>query len=370
MDENSADTRRQKVRQYEKERADSMDSQRSIALGFAWRAENVGGVWRHFEGVEKYSSLPIALYPSRYACEMLHPGSERDAHHRGLDRALLQWHALFHSHVDPQFIRLSHEAQQMGKPWIHTYHALYFADDWDGQLNPRQEGINDCLVNEARHADVCLAVNSWLVGWLEENHGIKANLLPNGVDVEACDRALAERFVGIYGISDFVLFVGGMARVKNPLAFVQAARMLPDQDFVMIGSDLTRAKIQQAFGVDVPENLRALGPLSHGLTLDAIAACRALVMTSHREGLPTVLLEAMAMKKPCVVPDAPWFSDVVQTDAHGLKYTPGSLEDLAEKIATAAASGDFTGARDQVERKFSWQVITPELDKLYIRLLG
>ena len=370
MDKTSADYRRQRVRQYEKERAGSLDSHSSIAVGFAWRATNVGGLRRHFEGVEKYSALPIALYPSSYACDMLHPGYERALHHRELDKALLQSHALFHSHVDPRFVRLSRMAQQMGKPWIHTYHALYFADDWHGQLTPGQQEINDCLVNEAKHADVCLAINSWLVEWLEENHGIKATLVPNAVDVEACDRALAERFIELYGISDFVLFVGGMAPVKNPLAFIQVAKMLPDRLFVMVGSNLTKAEIEEAFGIDVPGNLRALGPLPHNMSLDAIAACKTLVMTSHREGVPTVLLEAMAMKKPCVVPDAPWFSDVIQNAKHGLNYEPGNLNDLAEKIGMALGSDSFIGARKRVEDKFSWPVIIAELDSLYKSLLG
>jgi glycosyltransferase involved in cell wall biosynthesis len=370
MDMNSAEHRHLQVRQYERERAVLMSPHESIAVGFAWRAANVGGVWRHFEGLEKYSSLPIALYPSPYAGEMLPPGPERDVFRREFDQAMLQWHALFHSHVDPRFIRLSRLAQQMGKPWVHTYHALYFAEDWEGQLNPRQEEINDCLVNEARHADVCLAINSWLVEWLDENHGIKSALLPNGVDVEDCDKALAGRFIETYGISDFVLFVGGMARVKNPLAFVKVAKMLPNRLFVMVGSNLTRGEIEEAFAIDVPDNLRALGPLPHNLTLDAIAACSSLVMTSHREGVPTVLLEAMAMKKPCVVPDAPWFSDVVQNDSQGLKYRPGHLDELAEMIEIALDSGPFTGAREQVEKKFAWPVVAAELDTLYKKLLG
>ena len=190
------------------------------------------------------------------------------------------------------------------------------------------------------------------------------------MDVEACDKALAERFIEAHGLTDFVLFVGGIAKVKNPLAFVQVAKMFPDRTFVMVGSNLTREKMQEAYGIDVPGNIRALGALPHDLTLDAIAACKALVMTSHREGLPTVLLEAMAMKKPCVVPDAPWFSDVVQSGKHGLKYQPGSLDELAEKIEIALDSDSFVGAREQVIKRFSWPVITSALDKVYLRLLG
>jgi glycosyltransferase involved in cell wall biosynthesis len=365
----AAKTRYWRVKHFESRLAKKHAKEKSIAMGFAWRAANIGGVRRHLECIEKYSSSPVAVYPSTYAGEVLKDGVERNHYHLGLGEELIKRHAILHSHVDPHFIGLAQRASEQGKPWVHTYHALYFADDWGGELEDWQQKINDCLINEAKKADVCLAVNSWLVEWLKTDHEISSVYLPNGVDVEACDSASREAFTKRYGIDNFVLFVGSISSIKNPLAFIGAATKSPERAFVVIGTGLTRQGIETGLGIQVPPNLEPLGPLPHDETLDAIAACSAFVMTSHREGLPTVLLEAMAMQKPCVVPDAPWFVDAIPTEVFGLKYSPGDLDDLAAKIEDALGLGQVKAARERVEENFAWSVVAAQLDEIYARLL-
>ena len=359
-----------KVNNYERKRAESQGKQQSIALGFAWPAPNIGGVRRHLESIEKYSSHPIALYPSNYASWLLKDGIERNAYHQNLNELHVEQHALFHSHVDPRFIRLSRKAQKQGIPWVHTYHALYFEEDWGNKLAPWQIETNDCLLQEARHADCCLAVGSWLADWLKENHGIEAQFLPNGVDIDACDHADAVCFVKKYGFTDFVLFVGSLAKIKNPLLYIEAARRNPGTEFVMIGTGLLKDEIEKTFGIEISGNLKPLGPLPHDETMDAIAACKVFVMTSHREGLPTVLLEAMSMKKPCVAPDMPWTYDVIESELHGLRYLPADLDSLSEKIQLALKASPFELARQRVEEYFTWPVIMRRLDQIYEELLG
>lgn len=343
--------------------------QKSIALGFAWPAENIGGVRRHLESIGNYSSHPVSLYPSKYASGLLDNGVERNTYHRNLKNVKSENHSLFHSHVDPRFINLSKRAHNNGVPWIHTYHALYFEEDWGYNLAPWQTQINKCLLLDAKHADICLAVGSWLVDWLKENHDIDSVYLPNGVDIDACDRAAADRFTNKYDIIDFALFVGSLSGIKNPLAFIKAAKEFPDTEFVMIGTGLIKEELEKTFGCQISDNIVPLGPLSHDQALDAIAACKVFVMTSHREGLPTVLLEAMSMEKTCVVPNAPWVSDVVKSDETGLKYEPGNIEELVEKIKIAMSIDNLPVARQHVVTSFSWQVVIKQLDQIYSGLI-
>lgn len=342
----------------------------SVALGFAWRAKNIGGVRRHLECIERYSRHAIALYPSTPSHQWLRTRLERDQYRSELGDELISRHSLFHTHVDPHFIGIAERAQKAGKPWLHTYHLLYFAEDWNNELAPWQQRINDSLLTRARKADLCLAVGSWLVEWLKEHHGIDSRFVPNGVDVEACDRACGSRFVESSGLDDFVLFVNSISRVKNPLAFVEAARRFPDQRFVMVGTDLVKEKIESTFEVELPKNLVALGPLPHDQTLDAIAASKSFVMTSHREGLPTVLLEAMAMNKPCVAPNLPWCRDAIKTDAHGILYEAGESDDLNAAIRRSLESNSFADARGHVDALFTWPVIMKQIDSIYAEMLG
>lgn len=358
-----------KVKKYERKHMTSLGTKKPVALGFAWPAANIGGVRRHLESIEKYSSYPVALYPSSYASRLLSVGAERNAYHHNLNKMMVDQHSLFHSHVDPRFIWLSRQAQDLGLPWVHTYHLLYFEEDWDYKLAPWQIEINACLLQEARYANVCLAVGSWLVGWLKENHGIESQFLPNGVDIDACDRANAVSFVKKYGLTDFVLFVNSLAKVKNPLFFIEAARRFPNTEFVMIGTGLLKDEIEKTFGFEISGNLKSLGPLPHDQTMDAIAACKVFVMTSHREGLPTVLLEAMSMKKPCVVPALPWCDDVIANDSFGLKYEPNNIDDLKEKIEAALEMSPGNSVRSFIESHFSWPVVIKKLDNIYSELL-
>jgi len=339
----------------------------SVALGFAWPAQSVGGVRRHLDCIARYSRFHVCEYPSAAAVRRWPDDGRKFYEEVACRNALKQ--ALIHSHVEPAFIRAGRAAQEQGKPWVHTYHLLYFKEDWNGTLLPWQEEINRCLVKEASLADVKLCVGNWFASHVSKEYSIQCEVIPNGVDVSACDRADGRRFTAKFGLQRPILFLNSLAPVKNPEAFVELARRLPGESFVMIGSSLTRPEIEKAMERSLPPNLFALGPMSHADALDAIAACRVFVMTSHREGLPTALLEAMAMSKPCVAPRGHGCLDAIGTDSCGFLYEPGNAEDLEQKMRAALETPDVPAARDRVLKHFSWEVVIPQIDAIYRRLL-
>lgn len=357
------------VARQEKKRPTATDSTvGSIATGFAWRADNIGGVRRHLECLQEYSKFPVSIYPSTFGSTSLLP-LEKESYHHSLSYRQLRHHDLFHSHVDPKFIEICKSAQLDGKPWVHTYHLLYFAEDWGGTLQQWQIDINDALIHQARKADFCISVGSWLVDLLWDKYQIRSTYIPNGVDLAACELASADRFRQRFGLSDFVLFVNSILSVKNPLAFIQQAERMPERTFVMIGSGLTRESIETTLSVKVPANLIALGPLPHEVTLDAISACRAFVMTSRREGLPTVLLEAMALMKPCVVPDSPGFGDAITDRSQGFRYEFDDADSLHKMVCECLIAMELPLARQHVIAKFSWPVVMKKTDEVYSTLL-
>ena len=340
----------------------------SIGLGFAWPGPNVGGVRRHLDCIACYSRFHVCEYPSAAAVRHW-PDCDRKSYEEiACKNALKQ--ALIHSHVEPSFVQVGRAAQQQGKPWVHTYHALYFEEDWQGGLKDWQRSTNAALLDEARHADVCISVSAWLAQWLREKKGIAAQFIPNGVDVGACDRASAARFSQKHHRSGFALFLGNGEPIKSPAAFVDLARRLDKRTFVMIGTHLSREALSQTVSGELPPNLHPLGPMSHTDALDAIAACRVFVMTSRREGLPTALLEAMAMSKPCVAPRGHGCLDAVGSDDCGFLYEPGDLDDLEAQTRVALGAEVLPAARQRVLDHFSWDVVMPRIDAVYARLLG
>ena len=271
-----------------------------------------------------------------------------------------------HSHVYPWFIEWCQGQQKKGIRWIHTYHLNYYPEHGKDTLEPWQEAINESLFRDASKADVKISVSKWQQEELFREHGIATEYLPNGVDVSSCDDGRAARFIGQFGPEDFILYVGRNDPVKNPAEFVRLARFLPAYNFVMVGGGLNSDSLRNEWQVDIPSNLSVVGGLPHSLVQDAIAACSVLVVTSKREGLPTLVMEGMAHRKPVVVPNEPGCLEVVNHGEFGLVYQLGDVEDLAEKTVRALAeTGLGERARQRVLDEYDWRVIAPKLDAIY-----
>lgn len=327
-----------------------------IGTNLAW-----GGVRQHIHAIKQYSALRLELVPPD---ELLQDFGE-DLRQKFLEFVPIRVRAV-HSHVFPWFIDWCKQQQKSGVRWIHTYHLNYFPEHAKGDLLPWQNEINHSLLKVACHADVRISVARWQQDYLMRTHGIETIYLPNGVDVALCDKANAKRFQKRVGEGPFILYVGRNDPVKNPGDFVRLALRLPREKFVMIGHDLNREILRNEWDLEVPCNLIVYGSTSHIEVQDAIAACSALVVTSKREGLPTLILEAMAQCKPVVVPNEAGCMEAIGDGEFGFIYRPNDLDDLAEKTLAALTDNDRSRrGRKRVLSEYDWRVVAPKLDAIY-----
>lgn len=344
--------------------------QRRVALG--WTVNLVGGVKNHLRAIRKHSSYRAVILPSDM-CIRISGGKYLP---RLLESVItpsrLALFDIVHSHVDPWFVQQCSEARSSyGTPWVHTYHTLYFPDDWGGCLKPWQREANRHLLETASRADVCLSVSRWLQAHLAEEHGIQTVYMPNGIDFEKCQAASPERFSNRYGVHQFALFVGTGARIKNPVAFVKLAHRFPEHPFVMIGRKLSVDALAADNGGELPQNLIVLGALPHSTVLDALAACRVFVITSRSEGLPTVLMEAMALNKPVVGSNRFGIEEVLGGEQNGYLYDFDDFEDLTVKFEAALIDegGRSQAGRERVQNEYTWSRLATGLDAVYGNLL-
>ena len=98
-------------------------------------------------------------------------------------------------------------------------------------------------------------------------------------------------------------------------------------------------------------------------------------LSSYREGLPKVLLEAAASARPIVTTDTVGCRDVVYHDINGLLVPPRSSKKLAEAISKLLADPELRRrmglkGRELVEKHFSQEKIVRETVSLYITLLA
>ncbi len=325
------------------------------------------GVRNHLLGIVSHSSLEVELAPDDDLMASLRADELYTTFRQSFLNYVPRGIKAVHSHVYPYFVEWCQHHRESGVRWVHTYHLPYFADPPDSELLAWQVEMNDAGINIGRHAHVRISVSRWQQKYLASRFGIDTTYVPNGVDVTFCDSADANRFTRRFGTAPFVLYVGRDDAVKNPADFVRLARSLPDMRFVMIGNGLNAALFARTANIETPSNLVFTGRLPRAEVQDAIAACSLLVVTSKREGLPTLVLESMTHRKPLVVPDEPGCVEAIGGGEFGLVYEHGDIGDLAGKtLAALADPGIARGGRERVLAEYDWRVIAPQMDAIYL----
>lgn len=328
--------------------------------------DTFGGIRHHIHAIEKYSCQKVGLVPNDAVLQLLAFDGGTEDFVKWFKAARFPALRAVHSHVDPWFIYWCKKQQKSGVRWIHTYHLNYFPEHAKAELLPWQKEFNHALLNDARHADVRISTSRWQQDDLGRAHGIETLYLPTGVDVALCDQADANRFHKRIGDDPFVLYVGRNAPVKNPADFARLAACLPELQFVMIGQGLTPEVLRTEWQVDPLGNLLVYGSTSRDQVQDAIAACSALVVTSKREGQPTLVLEAMVHGRPIVVPDEAGCMETIGEGDFGFIYRQGDLDDLVRKTLLALGNNEKgKRARRRVLAEYDWHVIAPKLDAIY-----
>jgi colanic acid/amylovoran biosynthesis glycosyltransferase len=143
-----------------------------------------------------------------------------------------------------------------------------------------------------------------------------------------------------------ILFVGRLDHVKGlPVlieAFAKIARQDPSVQLHIVGDGPERSDLESL--VDA----RALRPrvAFHGYRSQAelrelFATADIFAMTSFSEGIPVVLMEAMAMGVPVVAPRITGIPELVQDGICGFLTPPGDTDCLAERIQMLVEDEDL-----------------------------
>jgi glycosyltransferase involved in cell wall biosynthesis len=91
-----------------------------------------------------------------------------------------------------------------------------------------------------------------------------------------------------------------------------------------------------------------------------------LVVTSKREGMPTLVLEAMSHGKPIVVPDEAGCMEAIGDGECGFIYRLGNIPDLVEMTHAALSDRErCSRARTRVLQEYDWRVVAVRLDEIY-----
>ncbi len=151
-------------------------------------------------------------------------------------------------------------------------------------------------IRAARRADAAIAVSAPIVSRIAGARGASTvHLLPNAVapDPTALDRRGAREALGVPDAPFVVGWVGRVSAEKGPDVFVQSIARSPEHVHGVIVGDgpLLMALRDQSEAAGILHRLTFTGLVPGASRY--LAAFDALALTSHTEGTPMVLLEAM-----------------------------------------------------------------------------
>jgi glycosyltransferase involved in cell wall biosynthesis len=139
--------------------------------------------------------------------------------------------------------------------------------------------------------------------------------------------------------------VGRLSKEKGQLLLLEALNRLKQKDvsleLVLAGDGEMRgeleAKITQ-YGLN--EQVRITGWLSSAQVREEMLAARGLVLPSFSEGLPVVIMEAMALRRPILATYVGGIAELVVPEVTGWLFPSGSIDDLADAMENFLSKSD------------------------------
>ena len=136
-----------------------------------------------------------------------------------------------------------------------------------------------------------------------------------------------------------ILAVGRLHWVKNHAFLVKACSLLKERglDFICLiaGEGPERANLQgQIEKLHLKREVKLLGHVSHETLKQLYPIVDLVVLTSHSEGIPLTLMEAMVCERLVLAPGITGIPELVIDGETGFLYPAGSITAFAERVET------------------------------------
>lgn len=261
----------------------------------------------------------------------------------------------------------------LGLHTVFTPHCFYPAREWQGWL---KRGLFDPTLGQStlRSADhiICLTENDRADAIVRGAPRERIHIVPNSIRLPKLpDAGRVAEFRQRYSWGKFLLSVGRLDRVKRGDFLISAlAQLPPDLSLTFIGPDAGCRKSWQhhAENLGVLSRTHFVSGISDDDLLLAYRASTAVVMASAYEGLPTVLLEAMALETPVVAAATGGIGHLIENEVNGLLYRYDALPDFCACVrqCLAGVSGSMlAAAAESVRTQYSWEVNGARIAALY-----
>lgn len=180
-------------------------------------------------------------------------------------------------------------------------------------------------------------------------------VLPNGVDPELFSprgRMASRGVVRLPG--PLLLSVGRLVPAKGHDLAIQALRDLPGWHLAVVGEGDRSVLQELAQHLGVADRVFLVGPVAQSELANYYSAADALVLASESEGMPNVVLEALACGTPVIATRVGDVPAILLSPAVGRLLTERSAAAIAWAVKDLQAAGSDAAELRAAATRFSW----------------
>lgn len=172
------------------------------------------------------------------------------------------------------------------------------------------------------------------------------------------------------------IFVGQLVHRKGAHLLIEALSRVTGPRLLIVGEGPEKSRLLElARRLGCSDRITFPGYISESKLEEYYGQASFGVFPTLADAMPTLaLLECMAHGIPAVVSNVPGASWVIRSGLNGLLFEPGNVDELQKRLSAVSAHPeqlDRMGemARQDVERKFTWDRVAGEVESTYKEMI-
>ena len=297
---------------------------------------------------------------------------------------------LIHSHYAIPHAMSAYMAREIiGVPYVLTLHG---SDVHTLGLDPAYRPV---VKHTIEKADAVTAVSEFLKKKAHEELGIEReiNVIPNFIDVVQFKHRNGTRLMVESGCvsvrkteeakeldpeAKILLHASNFRKVKRVVELIEIMRIVADHypkvRLIIAGDGPTRIEVERKIeALDLCDNVHLLGVKSN--MQEIMCSADVFLLNSTLEGMPLVLLEAMACSLPVVTTPAGGIPELVRPNRDGIVTEGFGIDEYAQAVIEILDDDSLRtkmgkAGRKRVEGGFSAEKIVTEYEKVFEKVAG
>jgi glycosyltransferase involved in cell wall biosynthesis len=228
-----------------------------------------------------------------------------------------------------------------------------------------------------KHIDKLIAVNDSAKGYYTGNNPRLKNdiiVIPVGIDLKLFRPMDRKKMRSLYDFAQddiIILYIGRFSQEKGLDLLLRGFSLLkahiPNARLILLGKGPSESNLRKIVKEEKISDVTFMEPVSHDKIPQMINSADLLALCSSYEGMPTVVLEALACGIPVVSTDVGDVSKIVKNGKTGeliLNRDPKSVQNALLKVIERDCETYKMECITEAKR-FSWEVVSQEIIKVY-----